>query len=203
MSTCQRDVDMFTRGRIVLSLPKRAHVGYQISKNRHVRKNAVGLLWELQAPSNALLVTVVVDCVKRVPIPVKNDDDPPLWLAENLTTHTPYQGLKRWSTTPSLLRPPPFLCIIFTGVLVDTSPTLKKKTIIIVCIIHMCYLCCQISFCVQRLLLDNMQIRDAERLNLAVYLFLLITGEFYLKPGLNDNTGKQNGKRRKNCTGIW
>ena len=52
MLTCRRDVDMFTRGRIVLSLPKRAHVDWnwpisgaeKISKNRLVCKNAVGLL---------------------------------------------------------------------------------------------------------------------------------------------------------------
>ena len=54
---------MFTRGRIVLSLPKPyrlepAYFAGKISKNRLVGKNAghcIGLLRELQAPRNGLL----------------------------------------------------------------------------------------------------------------------------------------------------
>ena len=37
-------------------------------------------------------VTVVVDCVNCVPIPIKKQDDAPLWVAE--TWRTPYQGLE-------------------------------------------------------------------------------------------------------------
>ena len=50
MLACRHDVDMFTWGRIVLFLPKRAHVDWnwpisreKSSKNRLVYKNAVAL----------------------------------------------------------------------------------------------------------------------------------------------------------------
>ena len=53
MMTCRNEVDMFTRGCIVLSLSKRAHVGWNwpisraiISKNTLVCV-CIGLLWEL------------------------------------------------------------------------------------------------------------------------------------------------------------
>ena len=60
MSTCRHDVDMFTWGRIVLSLPKRAHLDWNwpISRekaSKHRKCRCIGLLWDLQAPGNGLL----------------------------------------------------------------------------------------------------------------------------------------------------
>ena len=52
MLTCQYDVDMFTRGRIVLSSSKPAHVDW----NWHIsREKYLKIDWELQAPSDGLL----------------------------------------------------------------------------------------------------------------------------------------------------
>ena len=52
MLTCRHDIDKFTGGRIVLSLPKRAHVDWnwpisreKYLKNRLVCKNAVVLAY--------------------------------------------------------------------------------------------------------------------------------------------------------------
>ena len=48
-------VDLFTWGRIVLSLPKHAYLDWNwpISREKYPK---IGVLWELQAPSNGLLV---------------------------------------------------------------------------------------------------------------------------------------------------
>ena len=68
---------MLTRGRIVLSSSKRAHVDWNwpISREKYlkidwsVKCRSIGLLWELQAPSNGLLVSVriIYYVVYRVP----------------------------------------------------------------------------------------------------------------------------------------
>ena len=50
---------MLTWGRIVLCLPKHAHVdcgwNWPISREKYLKCRCIGLLWELQAPSNGLL----------------------------------------------------------------------------------------------------------------------------------------------------
>ena len=61
---CRHDVNMFTQGRIVLSSPKRAHVNWNwaiswekcLKIDKSVKCCCIGLSWELQAPSDGLLL---------------------------------------------------------------------------------------------------------------------------------------------------
>ena len=63
MLACRHDVDMFTRDSIVLFSLKRAHVDWNwpISQEKYLKidrsvKMRLHCLWELQAPSNGLLL---------------------------------------------------------------------------------------------------------------------------------------------------